>query len=332
MARAAGNDDDTRKEKTISKTFSVNADATLDVSNKYGSVYVTTGDDASISIKVVIKVSGKNPEAVEKRLNGIDIEMEGSRSLVSARTKIGGNGGRTSIEINYTVVIPRKGNVKINNQYGPVLLDKIAGDASLNIQYGKLTAAAFDGDLSLSMQYCDGSQITSMRAGNISIQYSDLSIAKAKTINANSAYSQITVGDTDNLSVSMNYGGLSIKSVGTAVVNGNYFGMELGRLEKSLTARGNYDSFHVGYILPGAGNIDISGGYTSVDLTYDADYAFDFDLNLHYVDFNAPSGWQYKTRRESHNTQTYQGSYKTSGANKLTIDLDYGGLSFHKKQ
>lgn len=331
LARAAGNDDDVRKEKTVSKTFSVNPDATLDVTNRYGSVYVTTTDEAVISIKAVVKVSGKNPDAVEKRLNGIDIELEGSRSLVSARTKISGNGGRTSIEINYTISIPRKGNIKINNQYGPVLLDRIAGDASLNLQYGRLTAAALEGDTALNMQYCNGSQVTSLRAGTVNIQYSDLTVAKARTITANSDYSDLRVDDVDNLSVKMDYGSLKVKSAATVVVNGNYFGMDLGTLEKSLTARGNYDSFKIGNILPGAGNVTISGDYTNVEVGHDANYAFDFDIKLNYVDFRPPSGWQYKSRRETHSSTSYQGTYKTPGANRLTIDLNYGSLKVDKK-
>ncbi len=330
LARAAGNDDDVRKEKTVSKTFSVNPDATLDVTNQFGSVYVTTSDDAVISIKAVVKVSGKNPDAVEKRLNGIDIELEGSRSLVTARTKIG-NGARTSIEINYTITIPRKGNIKINNQYGAVLLDRIAGDASLNIQYGRLTAAALEGDTSLNMQYCDDSQVTSLRSGTVNIEYSELTVAKTKTMKANSSYSDLSVDDADNLSVAMNYGDLKVKTGSTVVVNGNYFGMNLGTLEKSLTARGNYDSFKIGNILPGAGNVSISGDYTNVDLTYDANYAFDFDIKLNYVDFRPPGGWQYKSRRETHSSTSYQGTYKTAGANRLTIDLDYGSLKVDKK-
>lgn len=331
LARATGNDDDVRKEKTISKTFSVNPDATLDVTNQYGSVYVTATDDAVISIKAVVKVSGRKPDAVEKRLNGIDIELEGSRSLVSARTRISGNGGRTSIEINYTISIPRKGNIKITNQYGPVLLDRIAGDVSLNLQYGRLTAAALEGDSALNLQYCDGSQVTSLRAGTVNIQYSDLTVTKARTITANSDYSDLRIDDVDNLSVKMDYGNLKVKSAATVVVNGNYFGMDLGRLEKSLTARGNYDSFKVNHILPGAGNVTIGGDYTNVELMYDADYDFDFDIKLSYVDFRAPSGWQYKTRREGGNSASYQGSYRKSGDNRLTVDLEYGGLKIDKK-
>ena len=48
------------KEKTLSKTYNVNSDAQINVSNSYGNVNVYLWDENKISIQVSIKVSGNN--------------------------------------------------------------------------------------------------------------------------------------------------------------------------------------------------------------------------------------------------------------------------------
>lgn len=330
-ANASTSDDDVRKEKTISKSYSVNADATLDVSNRYGSVYITTGDENVISVKVVIRVSGRSADAVDKRLNSIDIDLEGTRSMVTARTKMAGNSGKTNLEINYTIVIPRKGDIKVNNQYGPVILDRIGGDSVINLQYGKLTAAALDGNAKLNLQYADNSTIGSMKSGAINVQYSGLKIDKSGTVTCNSEYTTIHLGDCTAMTLNMNYGGLIAKSMGDLNMNGNYFELNVGNQEKDLTVRGDYNNIKIQNVLASAGNITISGSYDNVSIFHDPGYAFNFDIKLDYVDFNSNSGLQYKSRREARTGAAYTGFYKSSGPAGVAIDLDYGTLKINKK-
>lgn len=326
----AGGSDDIRKEKTISKTFNVDPSATFDLSNKYGSVYVTTGDDAVISVKAVVRVSGKNAAAVEKRLDGISIELEGSRSTVLARTQIGGSGGKTRIEINYTVVIPRKGSVRINNQYGPVLLDRILGHTKVNLQYGKLTATALD-EASINLQYADNSTIGHLRRGNVTVQYSELKFETADALTCKSDYTHISAGEVGELTLQMNYGGFTAKTLEKVTSSGNYYDLNISNLTKSLTAQGNYCNFRVSNVAAGAGDITLSGNYTNVVLVHDPAYAFDFRFNLGYISYEAHSGLVYRTRYEKNNSSVFSGNYKQGGGNNVTINQNYGSLKIEKK-
>lgn len=45
------------KEKTITKEFSVNADALLKVSNSYGNIHLTAWDKNTVAIEVVIQTN-----------------------------------------------------------------------------------------------------------------------------------------------------------------------------------------------------------------------------------------------------------------------------------
>ncbi len=68
--------------------------------------------------------------------------------MVSAKTRFEkssrswsfwGKSKNTSYKINYTVKMPKSNNVKVNNDYGNILLNEIDGSANINCDYGKIT-------------------------------------------------------------------------------------------------------------------------------------------------------------------------------------------------
>ena len=74
------------KEKTIKKEFNVNTDALLKVSNSYGTLNITSWNENRILIEVHIKTNGNNEEKVQKKLDQITVDFDGSSSMVSAKT------------------------------------------------------------------------------------------------------------------------------------------------------------------------------------------------------------------------------------------------------
>ena len=117
------------KEKNISKSFNVTSDAMLQTSNSYGNINVYLWDENKISIQVNIKVSGNNEDKVNEKLNSIDIAFDASDSKVSAATIFGNsnwkNGTNLNFEINYTIKIPRNGNIALANKYGNIGIEKL---------------------------------------------------------------------------------------------------------------------------------------------------------------------------------------------------------------
>ena len=98
-------------------------------------------------IEVHIKTNGNNEEKVQKKLEQISIDFEASRSSVFAKTKFESNrttwgwnskNSNVNMQINYTIKLPVKNNVHLNNDYGTILLDRIDGHAKINCDYGRL--------------------------------------------------------------------------------------------------------------------------------------------------------------------------------------------------
>ena len=63
------------KEKTISKSYTDNTDAQINVTNSYGNVNVYLWDENKISVQVSIKVSGNNENKVNDKLSEKDVDF-----------------------------------------------------------------------------------------------------------------------------------------------------------------------------------------------------------------------------------------------------------------
>jgi len=141
------------KEKTIKKEFDVNSDALLKVNNRYGNLNLTSWDGNKVMIEVHIKTNGNVEEKVQKKLDEITIDFEASQSVVSAKTIFNNNrnswgwGGRNKVnmQINYTIKLPVKNSVNLNNDYGSIILDRIDGHAKIYCDYGRLEMLIIQG-------------------------------------------------------------------------------------------------------------------------------------------------------------------------------------------
>ncbi len=320
------------KEKKISKSYAVNSNAALDVDNKFGSVYVTTWDENQTVIDVVIKVNGDKEDLVNKRINSIDVKFSATSGLVTAVTEIGNFSGRNvNIEINYTIKIPKKGSIDLNNQYGNTIVGKIYGKSAIKCQYGDLSIDELNSDSNtLSLQYSGTSKINYMKAGAVNAQYSAFNCTKAGSLTLKGQYTGMTVGEVGDITYRTEYGDLNIKKGGIITGSGDYSAMRFGYVTGQLNATCNYGEVKVGGMDNSVKNIAVNATYTSVSITYNEAAPFDFELNSVYGGIRGINGFKITERREKDNKLYYKGYYKTSGVNKIFVKAEYGDISLNK--
>lgn len=334
QAFASGKEDnDTYKEKSISKVYLVNPNAGIDIRNKYGNVYVTTWDESKIGIDIVIKVHGKNENAVTKTINSINIEINPLTSLVSAKTIMDDISGsrNINIEINYTVKIPKgSGSIKLNNQYGSIMVDKIQGKTDIDCKYGNIVLGELlSNDNNVKIQYCNNSSIGYIRNGIIDAQYSDLKINKSGNLNYKSDYTNLQLKEVANITYNSNYGGLNIGSANNIEGNGDYLTLRFGSINNNFSVNTEYSSIIITNVTAKANNVEIVSEYTNIELKYDSDYSFNFEFNFKYANLNA-SGLNFQTKKEANNTSYYKGYYKSNGSNLMSVSSNYGNLKLTK--
>lgn len=330
-----GDNGNHKKEKRITKAYLVNSDAGIDIQNSYGSIYVTTWDEDKIELDILIKVSGTDEEWVEKRIASIDIEINALKNLVSAETVIGNSikstRGGSSMEINYTIKIPKKGSVKLSNKYGNIIASDLIGSANISCKYGKVTLAKLGSNNNvIDLAYVDAASIEKIATGSIDARYSKVNVADFGKLAFTSRYTDLNAQSGDALNYESNYGKINLARIGNIRGNGNYLTVVVAELAGNFDIETRYSTVKIGNIAPSGGNINVNGNYTTVEAGFNPGYAFDFDITGSYSNIKLDGDLQVNTRHDSDKTKIFKGFYRKSGANKVAINSDYGNITLSK--
>jgi hypothetical protein len=329
------------RSKSVSKSFDVNSNATLDISNKFGDVNVTSWDQNRIQIDVQITVKGNDLDDVEDRLEKIQIEFDGSSNLVTARTTIGNNNNwkfwkkskNISYKINYTVKMPVTNNAKFNNEYGSIWLDELEGNADINCDYGKITIGHLKGnDSSISLDYCSSSTIESMKDGDISVDYSKLTVNEATDIDLSTDYSTVKLKKVNDLDFSTDYGSVEIEQARNVEGSGDYSGLKFGTITNRLKLSADYGSIYVKDLAVGFESVYINSEYAGIKIGTSSNNNFSFVIDLEHAGFkrNDSNIEMYKSI-EKNSTKHYEGVYGKGNSNaKVTIKSEYGSVTFYE--
>jgi hypothetical protein len=325
------------KQKSIKKAFVVNADAGIDITNSYGTVFVTTWDEDKIELDILIKVSGDSENWVNQKINDITIDINALKSLVTAKTQIENNnyrskGRNNNFEINYVIKIPKNGSVTIDNKYGNISASDLNAPTNILCKYGKITMGRLNSAKNnITIEYCSNSSIVYLKNGNITGRYSGLSIESLSRIDLISDYTDTTIGDAGDVKYTSKYGTVKIKEVNSLEGIGNYLTIKVGTLNNQLKLQTKYSSVDVGLVQAKANSIVINAGYTGVKVGFSPNYAFDFDVSLRYADLKHDSDFEFSNKAETNYTKKYSGYYKKKGVNTVVVTSEYGNVSLNKK-
>ena len=330
------------KEKTIKKEFDVNSNALLKVDNSYGNLNITSWNENRILIEVHIKTNGNNEEKVQKKLDEIRVDFENSSSMVSAKTIFndsknswGWNWGKSNnvnMQINYTIKLPVKNNVHLNNDYGSILLNRIDGHAKINCDYGRLEIGELRGrNNQLNFDYTSKSSIGYMNSGEITADYSGFTIEKAGDLVIKADYTNSTVIKMENLQYSCDYGNIEIGEANNVQGVGDYINVKLGTLHGNVDITSDYGGIQISDMAADAGNIQIISDYTGIKIGYSPEYHFDFEIKAEYAGVSGKDDFEINISNEKSTSKYYKGFYgQQSSGNSVTITSDYGSISFSK--
>ncbi|MFX0557670.1 hypothetical protein ACOCEA_12790 [Maribacter sp. CXY002] len=330
------------KEKTIKKEFNVNADALLKVNNNYGNLNITSWNENRVVIEVHIKTNGNNLEKVQRKLDEITVLFEASKSEVYAKTQFNdnksgwgwnwGNSNNVNMQINYTIKVPVKNSVNLDNDYGNIILDRIDGHAKINCDYGRLEIGELRGrNNQLNFDYTSKSTIEYMNSGEIKADYSGFTIEKAGDLNIKADYTNANILSMDNLDYASDYGKMEVGKVNNVNGNGDYITIKLGIVHGDIDITSDYGSIRIGELAEDAGDVSIRTDYTSVKIGYNPLYHFDFDINTSYAGVSGKEEFELNVSIEKSSSKQYKGYYGSQGSgNMVTLSSDYGGISFTK--
>lgn len=331
------------KEKTIKKEFNVNSNALLHINNSYGNLNITSWNENRVVIEVNIKTSGNNEEKVQNKLDEISVDFEASKDRVSAETIFNnrskgwgwswGNNNNVNMQINYTIKVPIKNNVDLNNDYGNIILDRIDGHAKINCDYGRLELGELYGrNNQLNFDYTSKSTIGYINSGEISADYSGFTIDKAGNLTVKADYTNASIGRMENLEYTSDYGNMDIEELNNIRGTGDYITVDLGTVHGNIDITADYGAIKIEELAPDAGNVVIRTDYTGIKIGYNPQYHFDFEITTSYASVNGKDDFTINVSTEKSSNKHYEGYYGSEGSgNRISLSSNYGGISFTKK-
>lgn len=331
---------DYEKTKTIKKEFDVNADALLNIKNKYGNVDVISWNQNRVEIEVTITVSGNNEAKVIDRLSKINVNFENSKSAVSAKTSIENSSkgwynskNKMNYQIDYKVKVPVTNSVDLSNDYGTITLNEIKGKAEINCDYGKiLIGNLFHENNSINIDYTSDSEIELMNGGTINADYSKFRIEKAKNISLNADYTDSKFGHMEDLNFACDYGKLEVDRANNIDGNGDYLTIRIGTVYKNLSIDADYGGIKVDKLMKGFENVRIHSDYAGIKIGMENDISFNFIGKSSYGGFSIEGeNVTYLKKVVKSNSKYYEGfvQKENSGA-KIDISSEYGSVKLYK--
>ncbi|MFD2824758.1 hypothetical protein ACFS5M_13835 [Lacinutrix iliipiscaria] len=330
------------KEKKITKTFQVNANATLKVDNSYGNLDIVTWDENQIAFEITITTNGNNEEKVQKKLDDITVVFDASSSLVSAKTKFNkegssswwkwNNSNNVNMKINYVIKMPITNNVNLSNDYGSINLDKLEGQATISCDYGKITTKELMADNnSLSFDYTQNSYFEYIKSGTISADYSGFVVAKTKDLVIEADYTNSKIEIAEDIRYDCDYGNITVEKVNNFTGDGDYLTTRLGDVYKNVAINADYGSIKINNMTANAGNIDIESDYVGITIGYSSGYNFNFKIDLEYGSLRDHDDLEFTKKNVESTDKYYEGYHgNSSSGNFIKITSDYGSVSLKK--
>lgn len=323
------------KTKTITKEYTVSANATLDLDNKYGSIDIKSWDQNKVTIEVIITTNSNNESKAQDRLDDIDVVFNASNSLVAAKTQIGKsnnwnwgrNNNSVNMDIQYIVRMPKSNDLVVDMDYGDVMIDALDGKADINCDYGKLIAGELNGSGNdINLDYSSGSTIDYLNNADINIDYTTIDVDKAGDVSLNGDYCSSTFGEVKNLNFNCDYGNLNVDNANSIDGNSDYTNLKFGKIASRLMIEADYGNLKVDEMGENFSLVNVNTEYIGVKIGVHSNSSFTLKVESQYGGINVPEAVDITSQIEKNSNKKIEGTYNGGSKGKINISTQYGSI------
>ena len=303
MTKAAGGDEDVRKQKVINRSYSVTANDKLEIDNQFGNVVVTTWDKNEITVDIEISARASTEERAEAIMNKIVVRDGKDGNSIWFKTKVdeihNGNRNRDDEEsghnkdnrgfyIDYVIHMPEGNPLGISNSFGKTEVPAFKGLVNLTSKFGSLNTGALNNVDQIDVEF-GKAYISSVSNGKVLFKFNKESrIGKVDgSVKISSEFSQNVqfkvADDINDLSVVESYSG--VRMVVTKDLSAQFdvhtsfgkfhnesdFDINEAREDKGDDWGPKFDKDYSGKAGDGRAKIKIKSSFGTVRLSYTGD-------------------------------------------------------------
>lgn len=304
------------RSKTYSKTYPLDGNDRVKLTSQFGKITVNTWDRREVKVDVEIRAQAGSDDDAQKLLNGVQINDSKSGDEVSFRTRIdngnnnnswnifswGGNNKKRKIIVNYTVYMPAKTDLSVEESYGAIVLPDLDGVVRISSSYG------------------------SVQVENLSNPSNDIQ----------GSYGSLKAGSINGARLEYSYGSANIEECNNIKADLSYGSFKLGKLKGAADFNISYvGGFKIGEIVNSFKKLSVDASYSGVSVGT-PNTNFDFDITTSYGGFNYNDDKVTVTSKNPPDgskrigtTRNYKGHVGRGGTDsQVIIRSSYGGVNF----
>ncbi|MFK5856447.1 MAG: hypothetical protein QM503_09980 [Bacteroidota bacterium] len=270
------------KEDTIRRSFALEENTEIEITNKYGDITIENWDKDSIRIEIVYKVTSNKKPKLDPIYDAINFDFKANKYYVNVKTVFEGRGSfwfdvseiannlfaaGTYTSIDYIIYVPANQHLNINLKYGSVYMTNHTGYFNLSISNGNLKAHSLSGETKLNIDYGDA-VVKNFTEAFVKLRYGTLDAQYAKKLSLTGQSSEFDLGIVDELIIDSKRDRVSIEEVNTISGTTYFTKLTIGEITGKLELSTKYGSFKLQTISKNVSNVQISTYNTSVNLFF----------------------------------------------------------------
>lgn len=248
-----------KMEKKFIGSFSTQEIYTVEIDNRYGDVIVNTWKTDSVKVVAIVVAEAKSQDLVYREINRVDVNIRKTGPALSAVTKVdpgrskGVLGdllsqvedlsksvlGSNRLIINYEVWIPDAMTLTVENKYGDIYIDQLAGDVTIVLSHGDLRAGDLTGTLDLR-QVFGKTNINKISKAKINLRGVEMRVSKIDKASFQSGSSEVKIGYASEIQLDSRNDKYEFTEVSTLSGNGSFTDVMADFLTREANLSMNY--------------------------------------------------------------------------------------------
>ncbi|MEP3209898.1 MAG: hypothetical protein ABJN95_11945 [Maribacter sp.] len=280
--------------KKITKTYAMTNAGELQLENKYGSITLNGWDKDELSVEISIAVNHRKKDNAEELLKRIQpIMREGDDFVALGYEILEKSSGwfanffekanpfdydRSNIQIDYTIYMPAKAELKLTNTFGDVVIQGWSGRLKSLVEHGDIWIGENLNKADITMRY-GKLRARDLSYGSIDIKNGELDMSNSKSLRLNSSGSDITLNAITSLEIYANKDEITAEEVHTMFGNLKFTTLEVDRLSDEADMTLRVAEFRVAEITNASADIAIEQESSEISLNV-TNFSHRFDATI----------------------------------------------------
>lgn len=333
--------------RTVEKSFAVDGDMTLSITNKYGKVHIARSENDSVYISIEMIAKANSPSKLRRLTEGVSFELSSTNFFIIAESKISKGpaslfesirritnnliSAESELEINYYVRVPEVLDVKLDNRYGDIYLESLSCDFNIHHSNGSIKTEELTGDCHFNLSFSDAT-ISSLYKASIDASYSDIDISYADDLNITSTSSEFQIETAINIRCNSKRDKFYINGISSLGGESYFSTFNIENLYNETNLNTKYGSFSIMKLNKDFSLVALESSFTEVMIRTMETSCFNLDIKLNNCPAVIPGVWTVEEKVLSEERKEYMyfgiiGDCKPDA--KILLSMSRGRLSLY---